>query len=106
AALVGLYLLSARLLYDTRGFFLLVVPVLTAFILSGAFSLGFEYVLERIEKNRTRRTLERYVSKNIVREVLDNPGGFYGSMKGARKPVTVLFSDIVGFTTLSEHADP
>jgi len=25
---------------------------------------------------------------------------------GARKPVTVLFSDLVGFTTLSEKADP
>ena len=27
-------------------------------------------------------------------------------MKGARKPVTVLFSDLIGFTTLSERADP
>src|SRR5437879_12154232 len=27
-------------------------------------------------------------------------------MRGSRKPVTVLFSDLVGFTTLSEKADP
>ena len=62
--------------------------------------------MERLEKLRTRRTLERYVSKNLVKEILDNPGGFYSSLKGVRMPATVLFSDIVGFTSLTEHADP
>jgi adenylate cyclase len=55
---------------------------------------------------RTRRTLERYVSKNLVKEILDNPESFYNTLKGVRKPATMLFSDIVGFTTLTEHADP
>ena len=53
------------------------MPVLTAFLLSGLFSLGYEYAMERIEKLRTRRTLERYVSKNLVKEILDNPDSFY-----------------------------
>jgi adenylate cyclase len=109
ALLLGIaaaYLVAARLLYDHTGLLLLTVPVLTAFLLSGAVSLAFDYVLERIEKQRTRRTLERYVSKNLVKEILDNPDGYYNSQKGARKPVTVLFSDLVGFTTLSERADP
>src|SRR6185312_13829058 len=82
------------------------LPVLGAFNLSGLFSLGYDFTLERLEKLRTRRTLERYVSKNLVKEILDNPGGYYSSLLGARKPVTVLFSDIVGFTNLSEKADP
>jgi adenylate cyclase len=84
----------------------LVVPTLSAFVLTGVFGLGFQYTLERLEKLRTRRTLERYVSKNLVKEILDNPASYYSSMLGARKPVTVLFSDIIGFTSLSEKADP
>lgn len=104
--LSALYLLTTRVAYDRAGFLLLTVPVLSAFLLSGFFSLGFEYALERLEKLRTRRTLERYVSRNLVKEILDNPGGYYSTMRGARKPVTVLFSDLVGFTTLSEKADP
>src|SRR5207237_10107754 len=83
-----------------------VVPTLSVFLASGLLGLGFEYTLERLEKLRTRRTLERYVSKNLVKEILDNPGGYYNSMLGSRKPVTVLFSDLVGFTNLSEKADP
>ena len=100
------YLGLSRLLYDHSGLLLLVVPVLAAFLLSGSLSLGFDYALERMEKLRTRRTLERYVSKNLVKDILDNPASFYSTMKGARIPVTVLFTDLVGFTTLSERADP
>ena len=104
--IAGAYLGLARILYDRAGLFLMVVPPMSAFLASGLSGLGFEYALERLEKLRTRRTLERYVSKNLVKEILDNPGGYYNSMLGSRKPVTVLFSDLVGFTNLSEKADP
>lgn len=100
------YLGAARLCYDGTGLLLLTVPVLSALVLSGVFSLGFEYALERLEKLRTRRTLERYVSKNLVREILENPDSYYSSLRGVRVPATILFSDLIGFTTLSEKADP
>jgi adenylate cyclase len=100
------YLGAARLAYDGTGLLLLTVPVLSALVLSGSFSLGFEYYVERLEKLRTRRTLERYVSKNLVKEVLENPDSYYSSLRGVRVPATILFSDLVGFTTLSEKADP
>jgi adenylate cyclase len=100
------YLGAARLCYDRTGLLLLTVPVLSALVFSGSFSLGFEYALERLEKLRTRRTLERYVSKNLVREILENPDSYYSSLRGVRVPATILFSDLIGFTTLSEKADP
>ena len=100
------YLGAARLSYDQTGLLLLTVPVLSALLLSGLFSLGLEYAIERLEKLRTRRTLERYVSKNLVKEVLENPDSYYSSLRGVRVPATVLFSDLIGFTTLSEKADP
>jgi adenylate cyclase len=105
-ALAAAYLVAVRLVYDQLGYLVLVIPPVGTFLVSGLSGLAFEYLLERIEKVRVRRTLERYVSKNIVKEILDNPGGFYSSMLGSRKPVTVLFSDLVGFTSLSEKADP
>src|SRR4030095_4214196 len=105
-AITAAYLGASRLFYDTTGLLLLTVPVLSALTLSGLFCLGFEYALERVEKLRTRRTLERYVSKNLVKEVLENPDSYYSTLRGVRVPVAILFSDLVGFTTLSEKADP
>ncbi len=105
-AITAGYLVTARLLYDNTGLLLVTVPVLSALVLSGSSSLGFEYFLERREKLRTRRTLERYVSKNLVAEILENPDSYYSSLRGVRVPVTILFSDLIGFTTLTEKADP
>jgi adenylate cyclase len=100
------YLGAARLSYDQVGLFILTVPVLATFSLSGAFSLGFQYTLERFEKLRMRRTLERYVSKNLVKEILESPAAYYETLRGTRKEVIVLFSDIFDFTAKSERADP
>jgi len=85
-----------------------VIFVLTptlALISSSLTALTYDYLLERHEKRRVRRTLERYVSRDVVKELLDNPQTFFNTLGGVRKPVTVLFSDVRGFTTLTESAD-
>jgi adenylate cyclase len=108
-ALVGVtvaYLIFVRVIYDRAGWLVVTIPVLSGFLGAGLLSMVFEFVLERMEKLRTRRTLERYVSKNLVKEILDNPDSFYSSLRGVRIPATVLFSDIVGFTSMTESADP
>lgn len=100
------YLGASLYLQSTHGVYLLTLPVLGAFNTSSLFSLGYDFTLERLEKLRTRRTLERYVSKNLVKEILDRPDSYYNSLRGARMPATMLFSDIVGFTSMTESADP
>ncbi len=68
-------------------------------------TLTYDYFLERLEKRRVRRTLERYVSKDVVKEVLDNPETYLNSLGGTRKHMTVLFSDVRNFTTLTESSN-
>ena len=60
--------------------------------------------MERAEKARVRGVLDRLVSKDIVRELLDRDR-YAQIVRGQRRPVTVLFSDVRGFTTLSEKAE-
>ena len=84
---------------------LAVTPVL-ALSTSTVAGFTYDFILLRAEKNRTRRTLERYVSKDVVRELLDNPETYLNTLVGVRKPVTILFSDVRGFTTMTEGADP
>src|SRR5207248_3388170 len=87
-------------------FILATYPLLSTLIICSVTTLEIDYAIAPRQKLRTRRTLERYVSKHLVKEILENPGGYFNSLKGSRMPATILFSDIVGFTTLSEKADP
>ncbi len=54
--------------------------------------------------NFIRDTFGRYLSSKVVDEILESPQG--QKIGGTRKTITVLMSDLRGFTTLSESRDP
>ena len=99
------YGLFCQLLFDRYNLVVLAVSPLLALISSSLLIFGYDFVLERMEKRRTRKTLERYVSRDVVKELLDNPESYLNTLGGVRKSVTILFSDVRGFTTLTEGAD-
>ncbi len=101
----GLYLLAVRWLYFSYDALLpSAAPILTL-ASSGIFSFGYQFTIERLEKARLRRTLERQVSKELAEHILSMPEDYFSSLPGVRKPVTVLFSDIRSFTTRAESDD-
>ncbi len=106
ALLLAAFYSGAQWLYNAAGLLpILLGPVLTL-TGSGLTWTVFEQALDRREQQRVRRTLERYVSRDVVREILDNPTTFLNSLVGERRRITVLFSDIRSFTTMTESADP
>jgi len=100
------YFEFGQYVFDHRDrFFLLFYPIF-AFDASGVGCMVAGFVAERIERRRVRSTLERYVSKNLVKELLDNPASYFNKLGGVRLPVTVLFSDVRDFTKMTEKIDP
>ena len=81
------------------------VPALFCFGATGSFGIIFEYTLEQLERRRYRNVINRYVSKNVASVILADRRSLEASMRGKKKPVTVLFSDIRGFTTMTETSD-
>src|SRR5260221_11898642 len=61
--------------------------------------------MEQLERRRYRNVLDRYVSKNVAKTILNDRRSFQEALKGRKQPVTVLFSDIRGFTTMTESSD-
>lgn len=58
---------------------------------------------EKLEENRIRDRLSRYLSPYIVNELVKE-GGL--SLGGHKSQVTVMFTDIRGFTAMSERMNP
>lgn len=60
------------------------------------------YWREERERRRLRRTFERYVAPAVVAEILQDREAAEGILRGRTLPVTVLFSDLKGFTALTQ----
>ena len=82
-----------------------VAPVL-AFDLAGLVGISYDFMLERKQKLQLRNTLSRYFSPDLAEEILRDPDRFYSMASGTNRTITVLFSDVRGFTSLSETLPP
>jgi len=63
----------------------------------------YRHQLERNERF-IRRTFGRYLSDDIVDQLLEAPEGL--ELGGDLREVTIMMSDICGFTSLAEHLPP
>ncbi len=97
-----LYLVAVQIGYDHGGVLILAMPPLLTLTLSGLCCFVYEFTLEHREKIRMRRTLESYVSKDVVGEILDNPESYLCSLGGQSREVAILMTDIRGFTSITE----
>ncbi len=105
-AALALYYGAAQMMFNSIGLVLILIGPMLALAASGITWTAWEAVLEYRERQRTRQMVERYVSKDIVKEVLDNRESFLNVLGGERRTITVMFSDVRGFTTRTESADP
>lgn len=69
------------------------------------FALTFyKYFTEERKKKQLRSTFSKYVSPAIVDEILKDPENI--ELGGKKQRMSVFFSDVRGFTTMSEKLDP
>jgi len=73
-----------------------------AIMLTVLMIVAYRVIFEERDKRRIRGMFGKYVSPAVVDQILQNPP----ELGGVDKELTVLFSDIRGFTTLSESMTP
>jgi len=69
-----------------------------------AFSGSYKYLIEERRARDIKKMFSHYVSPKIVDQLIANPE--LAKLGGYRKEITVLFSDVRGFTTFSESRKP
>jgi adenylate cyclase len=98
------YLVMTQSLFVRQGIWLnAVYPLLTVVIVYTSVTL-YRYIVEEREKRKIRGAFSFYVTPSVVNEMLKNPEKL--KLGGDKKELSVLFSDIRGFTTLAEEMEP
>jgi len=91
-------------LYDSAG---MVLPLATALLLVASLficNLGWGYLFEYRNRKAIVNLFGEYVAPELVAEMAANPASY--NMEGEIRELTVMFSDVRGFTTISESLQP
>jgi adenylate cyclase len=95
---------GACFLFYSRSIWLPMSAPMLAAAVSFTGNTAYRYLTVDRELSRTRGTLERYVSPQLVRYVMDHLDSF--RFDGEKRRLTVFFSDVRSFTTLTEQSEP
>jgi adenylate cyclase len=103
AACLGLVAV-ALFLFDRYGYWVPVFSFILPLGLSYAAFGADAYLHAERKKREIKRVFSHYLSPSVLEAVLADPEGLI--LGGAKVEATVLFSDIAGFTTISEQNAP
>jgi adenylate cyclase len=99
-----LFLGLAQLLFELDVIVAVVYPLL-ALVLGAFGALALRIVVDVFERERVRDIFGRFVPEAVVDDVLAKTGEDV-RLGGVRREVTVMFTDVRGFTTYSETRPP
>jgi len=89
---------------------LIVLPVLRPLVFAWVFyalAALYEYLDERRTRQRSMQMFSRFVDSHVVNDLVsEGEEGLRKYFNSQRTSVSVLFSDIRGFTTMSQHREP
>ena len=66
--------------------------------------VSYRYVAEGREKRYLRSLFELYLNREVIASIVDNPAAL--RLGGQRRHLSILFADIVDFTSRAESTDP
>lgn len=99
---LGFGVVLQMLLFNHAGLVVHIAPPLLAFGLIGFFCGSYDFLLERRQKLALKRSVMRFHSPDVAEQIVERPEFYYAIREGANRTVVVLFSDIRGYTSLSE----
>jgi adenylate cyclase len=107
--IAGLLLIAAwiainRFIFSHYNLWLnIVYPLFTILLVYVGITI-YKYITEEREKKKIRGAFQYYLTASVINEMLKDPSKL--KLGGDKKDLSVLFSDIRGFTTVSEQLTP
>ena len=86
------------------GFWLPIIAPETAVVLATVLALILNYITEGRQKRFIKNAFQQYLSPAVIEQLLQNPDRL--KLGGERKMLSIFFSDLQGFTSISEGLEP
>jgi adenylate cyclase len=102
--LLGGYIFLAVWSFSAHSLWLEIVRPGSGIILALVTVVGFNYVTEQRAKRKIKDTFQHYVSPAVVEQMIENPDLL--KLGGEKLDLTVIFTDVKGFTRISEQMEP
>ncbi|HET6894759.1 MAG TPA: adenylate/guanylate cyclase domain-containing protein, partial [Candidatus Baltobacteraceae bacterium] len=106
AVAIVVYVEVAVALFVYRLYWLDLIHVCAAMLLTAAGVIAYRAIGEAAQKRAVTAAFGLHVSPGIVAELLKHEGGAADALAGKRAKVTIFYSDIRGFTAMSEKLTP
>lgn len=103
-ALLLIYLLITVYAFTESNFMIEIVNPVLIIAFSYVGHTLFHYLQTQQEKKVLRGAFAHYVPEKVVQQIINNPDTL--KLGGEEREVTVMFSDVAGFTTISEKLTP
>ncbi len=104
--LITLYWLLNYLVFVYWGYWLDLVMPSTGLGLSLLGATLYRYYVHDREKHQLTNVFSKYVSPQIMTEIIKSPEKALDNLRGGKKNLSVLFADLQNFTQQFETADP
>jgi len=87
-----------------KGYWLPLVVLETAIVITIGLVLLVNYVTEGRQKRFIKNAFKHFLSPEVIEQLIVNPERL--KLGGDRRVLTIFFSDLQGFTSISENLDP
>jgi adenylate cyclase len=101
--MLGIFLFDKYILFSRGIVVATVFPIIAVSVIYITMTF-YKYFTEERKKKYLKATFSKYVSPAIVDEILKDPENI--ELGGRKQRMSVFFSDVRGFTTISEKLDP
>ncbi|MEA2104595.1 MAG: adenylate/guanylate cyclase domain-containing protein [Candidatus Cloacimonadota bacterium] len=91
-------------LFAQKNLILNITEIPSMIILAFLGNLVRQYYLEQKQKKFIKQAFTHYLSPQVIDKILKDPSQL--KLGGERKELTIFFSDVQGFTGISEHLNP
>jgi adenylate cyclase len=98
------FMMFSYIIFDNNSIITAMASPVIQIGLTFTLIIAYRVLTEQKEKKYIRSTFSKFVSKSVVDELLKHPDKL--KLGGEKKILTVLFSDIRGFTSISERLTP